>query len=115
MKIEEIDVLQDNTISIKRMKLRLEFERIALEKKKAIFTFFSIIIPLVTAVLMVFYGTWSENERAKSNFEIKAIEIVFREEVGTTAANKALLLKELFPDKLPENFDKVMMSYFGNQ
>lgn len=112
MKLKEIDDLTDVS-SIEKIKLKLEYERLRIERIKMWGTALSIIIPLLVVTLTIIYGVWSENGRAKTNFEIKAVEIVMNASSPQSATNKAIVLSELFPDRLPKNFRDKMVSLYG--
>lgn len=112
MNIREIENLVE-VDSLEKIKLKMDFERIRIERLRTWLTVISIVIPLLLGVITVFYGVWSENERAKTNFEIKAVEIVLGAESPTIATHKAIVLYELFPDHLPKNFKDKMISLYG--
>jgi hypothetical protein len=110
---EEIDVLE-NIDTLEQMKLKMECHRIRIEWYKTWGTILSIIIPLLIGIITVGYGVWSENERAKTNFQIKAIEIVMTASTPQAAINKAIVMYELFPDRLPKDFKEKMISLYGD-
>ncbi len=113
-------------ISIARLRLdteqaafnrQLEQEKLAMEKTKAWITGASLMVPLMVAALTLALGVWNQNEQARlqrevqekterSDFELKAAEIVMNEKGPVGAGNKARALKALFPKKLPEDFVK---------
>lgn len=111
MNIMEIENLVD-VDSLQKTKLKMDFERIRIENLKTWLTVISIVIPLLVGIITVFYGVWSENERAKTNFEIKAVEIVLGAESPDIARNKAIVLSELFPNNLPKNFKETMIKLY---
>jgi hypothetical protein len=112
MKLKEIDGLTDIE-PLEKIKLKMDCERIRIERFRAWGTVLSIIIPLLVATITIIYGVWSENERAKTNFEIKAVEIVMNASSPQAATNKAIVIAELFPDSLPKNFKEKMLSLYG--
>lgn len=112
MNLKEIDELTD-IAPIEKIKLKMECDRIRIERFKTWGTVFSIVIPLLVVTITIFYGVWSENERAKTNFEIKAAEIVLNASSPQSATNKAIVLSELFPNRLPKNFKEKMLSLYG--
>lgn len=112
MKLKDIDELTDIETP-EKIRLKMEWERIRIERFKAWGTVLSIVIPLLVATITIIYGVWSENERARTNFEIKAVEIVMNATSPQSATNKAIVLSELFPDRLPKNFKDKMLSLYG--
>jgi len=112
MLLKELDEIQDLE-SLEKIKLKLEFERIKVERFKARGTFLSIIIPLIIAALTIFYGVLMQNQQSKTNFQIKAAEIVMNATSPQAATNKAIVLSELFPDRLPKDFRAKMLSLYG--
>jgi hypothetical protein len=102
-------------IMIEREKLNIEREKLKLERFKSWWTGISIVIPIIVAVAGIFFSIWSLNQQAKlqseiqaqqerSQFEIKAAEIVMSSEGPIKAQAKARALANLFPDRLPPNF-----------
>lgn len=112
MKLKEIDELTE-VAPIEKIRLKMEHERLRIEQFKMWGTILSIIIPLLIVTITIIYGIWSENERAKTNFEIKAVEIVMNASSPQSATNKAVVLSELFPERLPKNFKEKMVSLYG--
>jgi len=113
-KNSDFDVEREK-VMIEREKLQIERERLKLERFKSWWTSASIIIPIVVAATGIAFSVWSLNQQArtqsaiqaqqaKSQFEIKAAEIVMSSEGPIRAHAKAKALAELFPDRLPENF-----------
>ena len=110
MRFEQIDELTDIT-PFEKAKLRNDYEQIKIERFKAWATVLSIVIPILIASITIIYGVWSQNERAKSDFEIKAVEIILNSSSLKAATNKAIVLSELFPNRLPRDFkDKLIDS-----
>jgi hypothetical protein len=109
---KEIDELVDIT-PLEKIKLKMELEKIKLEKNRIHGTFLSIVIPLILGVSTIFYGVFLENQKASQNFEIKAVEIVMNASSPKVATNKAIVLFELFPNRLPKNFKEKMLSLYG--
>lgn len=105
--LEEIEPLE-------LAKLEMEYKRIEVEKFKAWGTVISISIPLIVAAITVGYGVWSHNNRAQIDFEIKAAEIVMSAKSPQSAANKAEVLSELFPDRLPMNFEEALRELYSD-
>jgi len=102
--------------NIEKRKLELEQERIKIEWYRTWGTIASIAIPLILVVATNYYGTWLENERAKTNFQIKAMEIILNAQGGGPAGrNKAIVLQELFPDYMPKDLVKTMKRIFPDE
>jgi hypothetical protein len=113
MNIREIENLE-NVQPLEKIKLKMDFKRIKNERFRTWLSAIFIAIPLLLGVGTFFYGIWSENERAKNNFQIKAVEIVLGAESPTAAVNKAIVLSELFPNQLPKNFKDTMLRLYGS-
>lgn len=113
MNRKDIDELLDVS-PFEKMKLMLDYERLIVERHKTWATAISIVIPLILGAMTIFYGIWSENQRAVSSFEIKAVEIVMNASSPKAATNKAIVLSELFPDRLPKAFKERMLTMYGN-
>lgn len=112
MKREEIENLNDIDI-LEKKKLLLDYERIKIDKLKTWLTALSIFVPLLVVSITVICGVKSENQREKSSFELKAIEIVMNASSPEAATNKAIVLSELFPDRLPGDFKTKMVKMYG--
>ena len=83
-----------------------EFEKVKLriEYFKAWGTIISILVPLLAVVVTVAVNMILQERRSRMDFEIKAVEIVMTATSPAAAANKALVLQELFPDRLSSQF-----------
>ena len=112
MKLIDIDELTGIT-PLEKLKLKMDDQRIKIERFKAWGTVLSILIPLVAATVTIVYGTVLENKRARTSFEIKAVEIVMNASSPQAATNKAVVLSELFPDRLPKGFKEKMLAMYG--
>lgn len=112
MKRKDIDELLDVS-PVEKIKLILDHERLIVERQKTWATTISIVIPLILGAMTIIYGIWSENQRAVSSFEIKAVEIVMNASSPKAATNKAIVLSELFPDRLPKSFKERMLTMYG--
>jgi hypothetical protein len=109
MNLRDIENLPDVS-PLEKFKLKMDCERLKVERWKTWITVISIVIPLAGTII---YGIWSENQRAISSFEIKAVEIVMNASSPLVATNKAVVLSELFPDRLPKNFKEKMLAMYG--
>lgn len=89
----------------KRAELQIEHKKLKIERIKAWGSVFSIPMSFLLTTLTIVYGIWSHDARSRVDFEMKAAEIVI---IGSSspseAANKAIALKKLFPNRLPANF-----------
>lgn len=112
MILEDIEKLKEVS-EIDRMKLRLEYEHLQMEKTRSRMTVLSILIPVIVVMITVVYGMLAENEKANVDFQIKAAEIVMNAPTPESATVKAIVLHELFPDRLPENFKDKMIEMYG--
>ena len=99
---------------LERAKLEMEYKRIEVEKFKAWGTVISIPISLIVAAITIVYGVWSQNNRAQIAFEIKAAEIVMSAKSPQSAANKAEVLSDLFPARLPSNFEEALNELYSD-
>lgn len=112
LNLNDIDNLTD-VAPLEKLKLKLEYEKLLVERRKTWVTAISIVIPLILGAVTILYGIRSENQRAVSNFEIKAVEIVMNAFSPKAATNKAIVLSELFPDRLPKTFRERMLTMYG--
>ena len=104
-----------SNLEFEREKLELEREKVKLERFKTWWTGIAIIIPLVVAIVTIGFTSQSQHDQAKlqlelqtqeakTQFELKAAEIVMNTESPLGAQIKAKALASLFPDRLPKNF-----------
>jgi hypothetical protein len=112
MNRQDIDQLSD-TSPLKKLTLIMDYERTVTERRKTWITAFSIVIPLILGAVTIWYGIWTENQRATSEFQIKAVEIVMNASSPAAATNKAIVLTELFPERLPKSFREKMVAMYG--
>ncbi len=94
----------DNSLEIERLKL--ERERVKIEWFKAWWTGFSILIPLLIAAGTLYFNAKSQQEQARVDFKLKAVEITLNASSPTEAKNKAEAMAKLFPNDLPADFAK---------
>ncbi len=94
----KIDALSSaNSFEAEKIKLKMEWYKIW-------GTIFSIFIPLISGVIAIVVGVVLENERANTNFQIKAMEIAMTVSEPEVAAKKAIIIYDLFPDRFPKDF-----------
>ncbi len=97
-----------NVEEVEKIKLRIEYF-------KSWVTTFSIIVSLLAVLSTVIINMILQGERARTDFEIKAVEeIVMTASSPTAAANKAAVLQELFPDRLPSHFLETFERLYGD-
>jgi hypothetical protein len=87
-----------------RQKLELGHERLRVERFKAWWTGVTVVIPILLAVGTIAAGLWTQAAAARTQFELKAAEIVFAGNDPYISAGKANALREIFRDRLPEGF-----------
>lgn len=96
-------------------KIELEREKLEIEKSASKFQQISGVIPLVLTLATLVFSIISfgrqaqqqrmlQNDTARLQFEIKAAEIAFSGKTPRAVANRAKLLKAVFPDRLPDDF-----------
>jgi hypothetical protein len=114
MNRRDIDNLSDTEFSpYEKLKLKVDYEQLIVDSWKTWITAISIFIPLLLGVSTIYYGIKSENKRAILAFELKAVEIVMNASSPKAATNKAVVLSELFPDRLPKGFKEKMLAMYG--
>jgi hypothetical protein len=122
----EIDQGLKEKLDLEKQKIELERERIkieqenfkqqqGLEKRKTIITALGIVIPILIALLIInnnlqIQNKNAENEHllaeevAKTNFQLKAAEIVMNSRSVNETKNRAEVLTALFPQYLDPDF-----------
>jgi hypothetical protein len=98
------DELEFKKLELEKQRIQLEQKKLEIERSKARWTSVSILVPLLVIAVTVGLNIWSQNQQARSDFEIKAAEIVLSADKPSEASAKAKALQDLFPDRLPENF-----------
>jgi len=102
--------LERNRIELERERFefdkQLEQKRLAVEQLKAWLSGASILIAVLIGVLMVHYALKQQEKRARSLFELKAIEIVMSSNNAADMVSKAKTLRTLFPERLSEEFTR---------
>src|SRR5262245_56919808 len=106
----EIDILRQK-LKIKEKELKIkekELEDLETGKTRKldplIVGIVAALISFLAAMGTAWFGLKPQAEQARSQFEIKAAEIVLQTRSPGEASDKAIVLKELFPNRLPENF-----------
>lgn len=80
-----------------RLQLRLEYF-------KTIGTVLAIFVPLIALVATIIVNIVLAQARERTDFELKAADIVMTASSPAAAKNKAAVLVELFPSRLPGSF-----------
>lgn len=98
--------------------IQLEAQKLEVERLKSWLTGGSIVLPLLLGIFTLAWQTRSANRLkdrdAREMFELKATEIVFRNDSPGGTKNRARALASLFPGKFPESFgDSFEPSKFG--
>ena len=106
MLMREIKKL-DHIGDVERVRLKLEWF-------KAWGTLLAISVPLSIGVGTIIFNVMLAHTRERVDFELKATEIVMNASSPAAATNKAAVLVELFPDKLPKQFSKTFERLYGN-
>ena len=99
---------------LERAKLRIEYERIKIDRYKTKWTAISILIPIFATITTICFGIYNFANQARKDFEIKAVEIVMNSPSPQVALNKAYVLVEMFPDRLPANFVQSLEQLYGS-
>jgi len=84
-----------------RLQLRLEYF-------KTIGTVLAIFVPLIALVATVIVNVVLAQARERTDFELKAADIVMTASSPAAAKNKAAVLVELFPSRLPSSFSSTL-------
>lgn len=113
MLLEELNRL-DGVNDTERMKLRIEIEKLRIERFKAWGTIAAILAPLVLATGTLMFNVVLQDRRARTEFELKAADIVMTATSPAAAASKAAALVELFPDRLPKHFSETLDNLYGS-
>lgn len=111
--LDEINTLQD-VPEIEKLRLKMELEKMRLEQSKVRRTVLAVVATLLSAVGTFYFNLTLQDRRARADFQIKAAEIVMTADSPSSAANKAMVLADLFPDWLPESFRGTFEKY-GSQ
>lgn len=105
-RIEQLQEINE----VAKIRLLLVQEKVAAARIRAWSMAVSIFIPLLIAALTVLYNVNLQAQRAKIDFELKVAEIVLSAESPTSALNKAVVLVELFPERLSPKFREIIQN-----
>jgi hypothetical protein len=105
--------IEAQQLQIEYKKLELEERKLDLEKWKARWTIFSIAVPLLAVLGTIIYGLFSTAQQARITFQLEAAKEVMQSTSYGDAVSKAILFKEVFPDRLPPKFmDRLSLKEF---
>ena len=90
-------LLESRKFELEQQKVRIEEEKLRLQRIRKWLTGASIIIPLLI-------GIYTSRAQSRSNFELKAAEIVLNTKTPYGTLSKAKALKKIFPKRLSSNF-----------
>jgi hypothetical protein len=85
-------------------KIKLEIQKLAVERSKARWTGGSILASLVVAFVTMLAAYLNQREQSQSAFELKATELVLGAQSSDQARDTAKALQGMFPDRLPMTF-----------
>src|SRR4051794_14772817 len=88
-------------LALEMQKLDIEREKLAVERHKAKWAAAAVIVPLIAAIFTVALGLYVTHQQSKSQFELKAAEIVMQSKSPEEALGRAKTFIAMFPDKLP--------------
>jgi hypothetical protein len=108
---------EDDTLAIEREKLvierekievekYIEREKIEIEKYKARWTAIGVSVPILVVAATIALGVWSQYQKSRDEFTLKAAEILLAGDNPEATHNKAIALVSLFPEQLPRDFGK---------
>jgi hypothetical protein len=95
--------IEERKLEIEKGKLAIENRRLVLEQSKARWTAFSVVVPLIAVIGTVFFGLWSAQEQALSNFQLEAAKSIMQASSPDEAVNRVRFFSALFPEKIPAN------------
>lgn len=90
----------------------IEKLKLKLEHFKAWTTLISILVSSIGVVSAIFVNMIIQERASRTNFELKAIEIVMGADSPAAATNKAVVLYELFPERLSDRFEKTLTKLY---
>jgi len=90
--------------SLELQRLEIEREKLRIERFKAWWTGFSILIPLLITAGTLLFNVQNQRAQARLDFKLKAAEILISSPSPTEARNKAAAMAKLFSEELPVNF-----------
>lgn len=64
--------------------------------------------PILIAMIAIIANIFLQNFRAKIDFQLKAAEIIMNNPSANDGINKAIVMRELFPDRISSNFEETL-------
>lgn len=102
--LEEVKTDEKHKIKTECLKIRIEWY-------KTIGTMLSII----GGIIAFCYNFYLENEKSKTNFQLKALEIIMNSDDYLTAKNKAIVMHELFPNQIPKDLPETLEALYPDK
>ena len=100
------NAIENKRLTIEEQKLQIELQKLKIEKSKLMWSSLLGIIPLLAVVFTIFYGVHSQRQQERTQFQLKAAEIMFNGKDAYEIRSRADILNMIFPDKLPADFSK---------
>lgn len=100
------DKIELAKLSIEKQKLEIELHKLTIEKSKLVWSSLIGTIPLLAVIFTIFYGIWTQRQQEKTQFQLKAAEIMFNAKDAYEIKSRAEILHLIFPDKLPANLSR---------
>jgi hypothetical protein len=101
--------LESAKLLIETQKLEIEKQKLKIERSKLVYSSLIGIIPLLAVIATIYYGIWTQRQQEKSQFQLKAAEIMFNSKDGYEIKSRAEILKMILQDKLPSNFAEAFL------
>jgi hypothetical protein len=95
------DIHQPN---VELQKLAIEWDKLDLERKKARWTFWSIIVSVVAAAGTIGFGLWSTYKQAESQFQVEVAKSIMQGTTTYDMAGRLEFYKRMFPERVPPTF-----------
>lgn len=99
-------MFEKQKLDLERDKLELERAKLQVERHKAKWTAIGVAVPIIVVAATVMLGMWSQYQKGRDDFSLKAAEILLAGDNPNTTQNKAKALAILFPSQLPQDFAK---------
>lgn len=107
------ELKSDGQLVVERQHIRLAEDRNRIERIKYLIGIVSIVVSITIAIVAYIHHLNIQEQRAKADFEIKAMEIILNSNTPEDMYNKAKLMAELFPMRVPENLHKKIEKSYG--
>ncbi len=100
--------LEKEKLELEKQKIQIEQQKLDIDRTAKYYTIGSIFLPLLTAlIVLLIQKRNSENlqkSQANADFQIKAAEIILASKSSRAAKERASILMELFPKRIPIEF-----------